>query len=341
MSNSTNTRHHGPTVRRKLLTSVSATTLFVSAYTVGEALAANAASDRPPVWIEIGGDYFQLDDSWQKFNPPFASNIPGDLPSPMSVERSPVSAFDWEGKLSIQPEDSDWVLKAAVRFGHAGGDSKVLKSLTSTSPKQFVDYQASASERHTILDFTVGRDVGVGLFGGTGTGTLSGGVRMAQFISRAAADLNHTFVYAKYDNVFDATTQEHRNFHGVGPEITWEASQPILENTDLGKVAIDWGLNAAVLFGRQRATLQQTVNYIHRHYVQYSSVKPAGRVRNVTVPNVGAYVGLSMNYRNAKISAGYRTDFFFGAMDGGIDTAKSYDRGFFGPYASVSIGLGG
>src|SRR6185437_15316559 len=120
---------------------------------------------------------------------------------------------DWEGKLSIQPEDSDWVLKAAVRFGHAGGDSKVLKSWTSTSPKQFVDYQASASERHTILDFTVGRDVGVGLFGGTGTGPFSGGVRVPQFITRAAPDLNHLVVYVKYHNVFDATTPEHRNFH--------------------------------------------------------------------------------------------------------------------------------
>ena len=33
-------------------------------------------------------------------------------------------------------------------------------------------------------------------------------------------------------------------------------------------------------------------------------------------------------------------DFFFGAMDGGIDARKSKNRGFYGPYASISVGLG-
>jgi hypothetical protein len=37
----------------------------------------------------------------------------------------------------------------------------------------------------------------------------------------------------------------------------------------------------------------------------------------------------------------YRADFFFGAMDGGIDTAKKENVGFYGPFATISIGLGG
>jgi hypothetical protein len=61
----------------------------------------------------------------------------------------------------------------------------------------------------------------------------------------------------------------------------------------------------------------------------------------VTVPNIGGFAGLSFRYNVAKISFGYRADFFFGAMDGGIDTRKNYDRNFYGPFASVSIGLGG
>ena len=47
----------------------------------------------------------------------------------------------------------------------------------------------------------------------------------------------------------------------------------------------------------------------------------------------------SARYRNAKINFGYRADFFFNAMDGGQDTAKSYGRGFYGPYLNLSIGL--
>jgi hypothetical protein len=33
--------------------------------------------------------------------------------------------------------------------------------------------------------------------------------------------------------------------------------------------------------------------------------------------------------------------YFLGAMDGGIDARKTYDRNFHGPFATISIGLGG
>jgi hypothetical protein len=50
-------------------------------------------------------------------------------------------------------------------------------------------------------------------------------------------------------------------------------------------------------------------------------------VRSVVVPNLGAFAGLSMKYTNARLSLGYRADFFFGAVDGGIDQHKSYNFG--------------
>ena len=65
------------------------------------------------------------------------------------------------------------------------------------------------------------------------------------------------------------------------------------------------------------------------------------RSRSVVVPNVGGFAGLSVKYPNVKVSFGYKADFFFGAMDGGIDVRRTEDVGFHGPYASVSIGLGG
>jgi hypothetical protein len=42
-----------------------------------------------------------------------------------------------------------------------------------------------------------------------------------------------------------------------------------------------------------------------------------------------------------KISFGYRSHTFFGAMDGGQETAKDYNRSFYGPYLNPSIGTGG
>ena len=62
--------------------------------------------------------------------------------------------------------------------------------------------------------------------------------------------------------------------------------------------------------------------------------------RSVTVPNVGGSLGLSYRYQDAKISLGYRTDFFFGAMDTGIDAVKKSNLTFNGPYASISFGIG-
>ena len=49
---------------------------------------------------------------------------------------------------------------------------------------------------------------------------------------------------------------------------------------------------------------------------------------------------MSLRFPNAKLSFGYRGDFFFGAVDSGIETAKSYDRSFYGPFATIGIGLG-
>jgi hypothetical protein len=57
------------------------------------------------------------------------------------------------------------------------------------------------------------------------------------------------------------------------------------------------------------------------------------------VPNVGGFAGLSVRRANAKVSFGYRADFFFGAMDAGIDARHTEDMSFHGPFAKISVGL--
>ena len=65
------------------------------------------------------------------------------------------------------------------------------------------------------------------------------------------------------------------------------------------------------------------------------------RSHNVTVPNLGGYAGLSVKYHDAKVSLGYRADTFFNAIDGGQYAVDKKDRGFYGPYFNISLGLGG
>jgi hypothetical protein len=118
-------------------------------------------------------------------------------------------------------------------------------------------------------------------------------------------------------------------------------------------LGVDWGVNGALLFGRQKASVHhEATSYYHgakypvygsgKHTLIYHHATPVpDRVHSVVVPNVGGFAGLSFRYASAKVAFGYRADFFFGAMDGGIDTRKTYDRNFHGPFATISVGLGG
>jgi hypothetical protein len=151
--------------------------------------------------------------------------------------------------------------------------------------------------------------------------------------------------------------QAARSFHGIGPSLSWEGSTPFSGNLHDGQFNIDWGINGALLFGRQKAKIShQTTGRYYRgkytkplddspiptHYITPTKIHKAfSRSKSVTVPNLGALVGISYRIENFKMSAGYRIDYFFGAMDGGIDANKTYDRSFHGPFAKISIGLGG
>jgi len=148
-----------------------------------------------------------------------------------------------------------------------------------------------------------------------------------------------------YTAVFHAK----RNARAIGPSVSWDASVPVAGRDASAMFSFDWGVNAAILFGRQNAHLHhQTSGFTYRrtglkyHSTQHIPVvSNPDRSRTVTIPNVGGFVGTSLKFPNAKVSLGYRVDFFFGAMDGGIDTAKKENVGFYGPFATLSIGIGG
>ncbi len=87
-----------------------------------------------------------------------------------------------------------------------------------------------------------------------------------------------------------------------------------------------------------------TMTHARIGYAAYSSrhnTLNRTQSRRVTVPNLGGFAALSYRFTNAKLSMGYRADFFFGALDRGLDTHNSVTTGFNGPYATIAIGLGG
>lgn len=202
------------------------------------------------------------------------------------------------------------------------------------------------------------------MFGKDGSSVVSAGVRIAQFQSRRTVKLsaredtqfyNYWSAYPSIPYVemtahhrdFTLDASSARSFRGLGPSVSWNASLPVVGSDDDGEITFDWGLNAAVLFGRQKANVQhQTAGYYFRPKYGKSTISYPPRVthvrsHSVVVPNVGGFAGLSFKYSNAKVSFGYRGDFFIGAMDNGIDDRKSQTLGFYGPFATLSIGLGG
>ncbi|HVT23172.1 MAG TPA: hypothetical protein VHD95_00975 [Rhizomicrobium sp.] len=391
MSEFMNIRSGGGQIRWRLMIGGSTVALLAAA----SASPARAEdTGRPTVRIDVGVQLERVDGGLERFAPPFVSQIDvSRFTSPIAVQRPPRYANGLDGSLSLQPEDSDWIFSAAIRYGRSNSNKKVHQESpaqilhkyysvpllgaygtgTATAVgKRYANTDSRYEESHMVLDFQVGKDVGLGLFGRDSTSTFGAGIRFAQFASKTASviggdpDFHVSYKYAdalppplppipgyfkiplQYWHLYRASAEIARSFHGIGPSISWNSSVPVAGNAEHMELTFDWGVNAAVLFGRQKVVAHHETDGSF-HYpgtgLQISTVAlphhayATARSRMVTIPNVGGLVGLSVKFPNAKVSLGYRGDFFFGAMDGGIDVRKTYDRNFYGPYATISIGL--
>lgn len=352
--------------RRQLLATVSTLALLAAACGSGKA---KAEDSRPTIWIEFGGQLEGMTRVQDEFVPPFLVSAPPlDFTSinPLEAQRPPKYSQGAQLALSFQPENSGWVFSGLVRYGRSSGGKGAMEQTVATMTPyppapQFLITKAShkfirtigrENSKHLIADFQAGRDVGLGLLGKDAS--ISLGVRFAQFSERSSFDLHerpdygwqkkHPF-YTRFYHNFAAQEDARRSFHGIGPSLSVKASPSIARPGEDSDITLDWGVNGAVLFGRNQALVHHDTNegYFHS-WVGYTQLydHPYTRLRkhSAAVPNLGGFVGLSYRYVDAKISLGYRADMFFGAMDGGIDTRKNKNLGFFGPFASISIGMG-
>jgi|HubBroStandDraft_2_1064218.scaffolds.fasta_scaffold02368_3 iron complex outermembrane receptor protein len=285
-----------------------------------------------------------------------------------------------EGSISFEPEDSNWVFSAAALYGRSNTHIHVHQQTVHLEYEYIGPYHGfypgdaktadlvtKADQSHAIIDFQAGRDVGLGLFGRDGSSTINAGVRFAQFAShaditiRARPDPHYhfwTFRYpAKfpidYYQTYHAVDHASRSFRGIGPSLSWKGMSSILGEANSGQLALDWSANGAVLFGRQKANIhhQTTGIYwaklepVHGHptgfSTDYTNDKHLQRAHSVVVPDLGASVAFTYRIESFKVNVGYRGDFFFGAMDTGGDVARKSNVSFYGPFAAISVGLGG
>lgn len=380
--------HAEKNIRWRFLTTVSALALIS---TVGAQAAAEEA-DRPTLWIELGGQLEKVDGGQSIFVPPFMAPLDNVLgfPDLHDVERPARYSNGFEGKVSLAPEKSQWLFSASVRYGRSNatrashsetspGTPVALVSipqfhLNFTNPippygRRLQETTFQTNESHLVVDFSVGRDVGIGMFGSGGSSNINFGLRFAQFSAKSSAtitadpDFHFSTKYAstfagfpaqlivpqQFWHVYKFVEQKTHSFHGMGPSLSWNGWARLLGEPESVEVNMDLGINAAVLFGRQRSQGQHKTTANDYHYsVGYGaqtihnpvpSPVDHNRSRSVAIPNLGGFVGLSLKFPNAKVSLGYRADVFFGAVDGGIDARKTYDRSLYGPFANFSIGL--
>jgi hypothetical protein len=367
-----------------LLTSVSAAALIAIF-----PQSASAGDDRPTVWIEVGAQLDRLTNGQESFAPPFvAALLENPFTPPSEAQRPPRYSFGEEGRISFQPEGSDWSFTVAIRYGRSNSSGNVHEEtspasaqaiysapllglygtgLVPASTERFATTASRTNDTHLMLDFMAGKDVGLGAFGAHGSSTFSAGVRFAQFTSYSKVridsdpDFGFTYKYASSIfgipgyfkipdqswNLYSGKMERARSFTGTGPKLAWDANAELWGNPETAAVTFDWGLNGALLFGRQKVSAHHET-MAHRNLelshgplptLYPTKVHNTARSRSVVVPNIGGFAGLSMRFPNAKVSLGYRVDAFFGAMDGGVDTRKTYDRDFYGPFATIGIGL--
>ncbi|MGE5501662.1 MAG: TonB-dependent receptor domain-containing protein, partial [Ignavibacteriales bacterium] len=217
------------------------------------------------------------------------------------------------------------------------------------------DTSARGHEEHTMADFAVGRDFGLGSLGRS---EVTAGVRYADFKS----DSTITFagvpdyylpvgwaLYPSTRHRYNSSLAAERQFKGAGPAISVEGATPLIGNAQSGHVNLAWDVGAGVLFGRQKADIAgfESVNYNAGKYGQMSPT-PADRTpvafhrtKSVSVPVLDLSLGLSYEIERVKVGAGYRWERYYNAIDGGFAEHKSYDRTLDGPYFKVAVGFGG
>jgi len=380
--------------RMHLLTTVSTVALITSLWAGGPALAAGSG-DEPPLWIELGSHAYTVNDS-DNFALPFGSTLPpltGPLVDGLLLSRE----FGDDGKITYRPEGTNWVFSAGVTYGRSrgkGGTVRQTQPLPTTSVTYDLSYIPSSpfgstsrthpakitansidadtidSESHLMIDFAVGKDVGLGLFGRGSTSTLSAGVRFGQLNSQvkiarfsAVPDAHLSSFHTSYPTSFGFTkiidgshqvwhslsgsAQSWHRFTGVGPSIAWNASAPLTGHSQEEGISLDWGINFALLFGKQKNKVQHDTSVAGNCYMgfcppnsHYKDTSQSENTKTITVPNLGGFAGLSYRVEDVKISLGYRADFFFHALDTGVAGQHADTRGYYGPFASLSFGLG-
>jgi outer membrane receptor protein involved in Fe transport len=337
--------------------------------------------------VELGGQIQRQDAPYQSLAPDFANAFSQAIDPRAAQQRD----LDWgDGRdvtLMYRPAGSPWTVSAGLRHGRTNSGITRLHREEASGPKacsfpiagigslfcdpnsskyspynfraamDWSDASAVNREEHTLVDFEVGRDLGVGAF--NVKSSLALGLRYAQFRSSTDATMygipDWEHLPDGWANIpvashyYGASLAAARKFKGAGPTLSWDASKRLLGDELTGHVDLDWSATGGVLFGKQWSAVggfEQRGEFLGTYNTR---PRPAvakvpfsfDRSGSATVPLLDLAVGVSYEVQRFKLSTGYRWERYFNVLDAGYAEREDYDRTIDGPYFKIAVGFGG
>ena len=330
-----------------------------------------------PLTVELGGQVQRHDAPYDLIAPSFVDGF-SDAINPDGAQNRDLDWGDGRDVRLTYASSGGWRASAGVRIGKTNGSDKFLASEVGSTgcvaaltvcqyyenPKyyfngtNFSKATVANREEHTIVDFDVGRDVGLGagfksaVRAGFRYGHLESTTRL-QLFGTSDWYIPAEYAIAKYSHKssYTADLTSSREFTGVGPILSWDASRRLLGDETVGRVDVYLSVSGGVLFGKQKTSVagQETSSYYSgKYYFGLAQVGPTEvasgppkRQTSVTVPLIDLSLGLSYEIERFKVSAGYRWERYFDMLDVGYDEAKDADRTIDGPYFKIAVGFGG
>lgn len=302
-------------VNAKLYWQVSALALAASATGAQQAVAEEAHDG---LTLELQGEY-AID----------ASGASETLPSTSGFTDTgikPRNGYDVAGKLTYQQAGSPMSYALGIRYGRT---RDAVHTFNYSYPSKYGGAYTGSAEvhhrlSHVVVDFEVGKDVGLGMGPGSVT-TVGAGLRYAHFDAVTRGSFSTSSKYGGLAGSFKLS----RRTDAFGPRIFIRSTTPIgSEGFSFG-----WGAGGAVLFGKQKVHADLNLTY-GSYSGPFGSLR---RSKSQTIPTVDAYAQLNWHAPSSPItlSAGYRVDAYFKAVDGGVLDQRRIDMINHGPFVGL------
>ena len=289
--------------REALLVTVSAIALTVAvegrvwAADIPQAPVAPAVSSPAETWIAVEG-------AWNRFDGDTMGESPTYYPGGYALSLRNTDFDDgWGAALEVghQPGGSLFDYVGRVRFRTNDGNSRYSYPGGYYYGPGYSGASRKIDEDQIIVDFEVGRDLGIGSYGQTKT-RAHFGVRFAHF------DANSNTQYPTYYGAYSYGIRANSKTWGIGPRIGINSDIQLGESNFM----LELDLAGALLFGKRDSTSRSTYGYVGYQYPVYR----ASNDESVVIPNLEAAAAISYLFGdNLSASLGYRFDGYWNAVE--------------------------